>query len=258
METLNKKIPKIEIVHSDADYGTIKEVIKNYENVHEINLKEEIFKDGFSLDDLYNKYKNEVTNIKLTKGVKLVVVITHVLSESGIVLTHLQQLLKDLKEINKDIILIIDGAQALGNIYVNKTVINECDFYISCGHKWLLGSKTRGIVFNNTESLIKVFGTVELFEKSRSFSYYNYNPDQRNDETVSLNPDITLVSSLKDFNSIIGKMKTIEEHNTFLADTFRSEIYGKKFVKLIPPKTLGGIVTILVNKKYKIAEGLIK
>ena len=259
---LISKHNKIEIVHADTDYGSIIEAINNFKsnsNIHEIKLKDKIFEDGFSLVEINERYKKMVKNIKPSKQTYLVIVITHVLSESGITIQDLPKLIEELKDINKDIITIIDGAQALGNIYVDKSVLEKCDFYVSCGHKWLSGSKTRGIAFYNPNSnIFKEIDTLDLFEKSRSFSYYDYDTTQRSDETVSLHPDITLVSSLKNFNSIDGGMKAVEEHNSLLANTFRSEIYGKKYVKLIPPKTKGGIVTILVEKKYKISEGLLK
>lgn len=262
MSLIQSKWGKIDIIHSDSDYDTIIKVINSYcdeTNKHTLNLKNEIFSETFSLNNIYDKYLAELQKITdENKKSKIVIVITHVLSESGTVITEIGKLIENLKKINKDIITVIDGAQAIGNIYVDKSILNHCNFYISCGHKWLLGSKTRGFVFYNFESINKYFDYSDLYEKSRSFSYYNYDPSQRSDETVNINPDITLVSSLKNFNSIKGGMKEIEKHNSYLADTFRSEIYGKKYIKLIPQKTIGGIVSIKVDKKFNISSGLIK
>jgi len=258
-----KPSEKIEIVHSDAEYGTILDAIHEFSNkkeckTHELSFKKQIFNDGFSIDQIYNEYINQANKISQNEGVKIIV-ITHVYSESGIALTKLPDLLNKLKEFGNNIITIIDGAQALGNIFVNKDVLGKCDFYISCGHKWLLGSKTRGIAFYNPKSpFVESLENSDLFEKSRSFSYFEYNPDHRSDETVSLHPDITLTCSLKNFNSINKGMLAIEQHNSLLADTFRSAIYGKKYIKQIPHKSKGGIVTLKVDQKFSISKELIK
>jgi|GEM_PF-2373846 len=252
---------KFDIIHADTDYGTIIDTIQSYKaksKIYEIKLKERIFEDGFSLIEISKRYLDAIKNIDKSKQTYLIVVLTHVLSESGITVLNLEKLIDDIRKIHKKAIIIVDGAQALGNVNIDKTILEKCDFYIACGHKWLLGSKTRGIAFYNSSS--NIFSSIdhqEIFEKSRSFSYYEYNTNQRSDETVSLTPDITLVSSLKNINSISGGMKTVEEHNSFLANTFRSEVYGKKYIKLIPPKTKGGIVTVKVEKKYKISQKLL-
>lgn len=48
------------------------------------------------------------------------------------------------RELLSDAVLVIDGAQAVGNIVVNAETLREVDFYIGCTHKWLCGPPTLG------------------------------------------------------------------------------------------------------------------
>lgn len=44
------------------------------------------------------------------------------------------------------IITVVDGAQAVGNIEVRLSEL-DCDFYVSCGHKWLLMPSGTGFLY---------------------------------------------------------------------------------------------------------------
>lgn len=77
---------------------------------------------------------------------KSIYIIPHVLSCNGQRI-DIHSLTKKIKELNEDNIIIIDGAQALGNISNTELRImnqNYCDVYISCTHKWVGSKKILG------------------------------------------------------------------------------------------------------------------
>lgn len=56
---------------------------------------------------------------------------------------------------SRDILTIIDGAQAVGNIEVDVKAIG-CDAYAAPGHKWLLAPKGTGFLYINKDSATKI------------------------------------------------------------------------------------------------------
>ncbi|HRJ90363.1 MAG TPA: aminotransferase class V-fold PLP-dependent enzyme [Pyrinomonadaceae bacterium] len=55
----------------------------------------------------------------------------------------------------KNILTIVDGAQAVGNIEVDVKAIG-CDAYAAPGHKWLLAPKGTGFLYINKDSATKI------------------------------------------------------------------------------------------------------
>jgi selenocysteine lyase/cysteine desulfurase len=55
----------------------------------------------------------------------------------------------------KNILTIVDGAQAVGNIVVDVKSIG-CDAYAAPGHKWLLGPKGTGFLYINKDAATKI------------------------------------------------------------------------------------------------------
>jgi selenocysteine lyase/cysteine desulfurase len=55
----------------------------------------------------------------------------------------------------KNILTIIDGAQAVGNIEVDVKSIG-CDAYAAPGHKWLLGPKGAGFLYINKDAFARI------------------------------------------------------------------------------------------------------
>jgi len=56
------------------------------------------------------------------------------------------EFLRFAKEINPGVLIVADGAQAIGNIPVGRDVLGLVDFYVTSGHKWLCGKPTLGLV----------------------------------------------------------------------------------------------------------------
>lgn len=75
-----------------------------------------------------------------------VVYLSHITRASGYRFP-LETLLPYMKQINPRIVIIIDGAQAVGNIVVGPDILELVDFYVTSGHKWLSGRTTLGILY---------------------------------------------------------------------------------------------------------------
>jgi len=52
----------------------------------------------------------------------------------------------------REILCVVDGAQAVGQVPVNMHALG-CDFYVASGHKWLLGPKGTGLFYVREEML---------------------------------------------------------------------------------------------------------
>lgn len=73
-----------------------------------------------------------------------VVYVSHVSRAVGYTLPL--QLLTFMKSVLPRLVIVIDGAQAIGNVAVTKDVLEIADFYLSSGHKWLCGKPALGLV----------------------------------------------------------------------------------------------------------------
>jgi selenocysteine lyase/cysteine desulfurase len=76
-----------------------------------------------------------------------VISVSHILSSTG-----LRMPVEIIAEIARsyDILCIVDGAQAVGNIEVNVKAM-ACHAYATSGHKWLMGSKGTGLLYISDE-----------------------------------------------------------------------------------------------------------
>jgi len=74
-----------------------------------------------------------------------VVFVSHVVRTTGQVLSPVT--LRNLRELNPRVIIVLDGSQAVGNVVVSAEMLEEADFYVASGHKWLGGSTTSGFAW---------------------------------------------------------------------------------------------------------------
>ncbi len=81
-----------------------------------------------------------------------VISVSHVVTSTG-----LRMPVREIVELAKgrNILTIIDGAQAAGNIEVDVKKIG-CDAYAAPGHKWLLAPKGTGFLYINKDSAAKI------------------------------------------------------------------------------------------------------
>ena len=130
-----------EIITTKHEHASVFIPLYNLRERHGVNVK---------IIDI--DLKNPVESFKkhITKNTR-VVIFCHVLWTNGVVLP-VKQIVSELKD--KNIISIIDGAQAVGSLRVELDDISA-DFYAAPGHKWLLGPLGTGFLYVNSRFLGK-------------------------------------------------------------------------------------------------------
>jgi selenocysteine lyase/cysteine desulfurase len=147
-----------------------------------------------------------------------VIYISHVARATGF---HLAESIVDfVREYFPRTVIIIDGAQSCGNIYVDPDFISKIDFYVASGHKWLCGEQTLGLVYSHEH-----WGTKDPAQ--------SYSMTRGSTGTGSRAVIQSLQQTLTDFNGELtgetarDRMIAIEEHNAELSKYFCSEVVRK-------------------------------
>ena len=140
-----------------------------------------------------------------------VIYLSHVARTNGYCLN--ESLLAYIREVNPKAIIVIDGAQAIGNIYVSRSFLEKVDFYVTSGHKWVSAHQTLGIVYAHERW--------KLPDPAQSYSMRAGSGGTGNLATLR-----SLPPALKDFNGVLAdiapkeQMRRIEGHNAQLAGQF--------------------------------------
>jgi len=140
---LNENFPNNKFYLFSFEHPVIKQIIKLY-SVDNI----EIYKHGNSI---LNAIKKEVNSF--SENCIPVIILSHVIWHSGEIL-EVKTLSYILKEKIPNIIIIIDGAQAVGNISLEELSLKDnayIDFYLGCGQKWLNNHFPVGFFWMNSE-----------------------------------------------------------------------------------------------------------
>jgi selenocysteine lyase/cysteine desulfurase len=136
-----------DLFYTDMDHPSLEFIIKQVwpkKKVKKI-IMSDIF---FSIETEYHTEKvlNKILN-RLNCAMPNVLLIPHVNWINGAIL-DINKITRFIKERHPFIQIIVDGAQAVGNIPINfesPTSENDnIDFYLGCGHKWLCGPETVG------------------------------------------------------------------------------------------------------------------
>ncbi|RID88371.1 aminotransferase class V-fold PLP-dependent enzyme [Peribacillus asahii] len=114
----------------------------------------------------YSKETNMIFDVnsffeKVTQRTKLIV-LSHVCWESGYI-NPVKEICNYAKKLR--IPVLIDGAQALGTMYINMKEINA-DFYVFPAHKWLLGPEGIGFMYISSQSISRLN---QIFAGNSSF-----------------------------------------------------------------------------------------
>jgi len=201
-------------LYTNLEYPTVIDSIKERfnDNAHVINLEKEIWSGSFSTEMVSNKIISKVEAL-VKENENGIICLSHICYSIGYLLTT-----KDLVEklsIFKRVHLIIDGAQAVGNIKISNDLLKHASFYAFCCHKWMLGEPTLGVLISNYELLEKSRSDViKKLVKSRPYSYINQEFEKSTLETVDLKSYISTNASLEDLIDV-GAME-IDKHNTDL------------------------------------------
>lgn len=169
--------------------------------------------------DLIWQRKAHLVEAVLRKAVLLtrptVVYISHISRASGYQLRS--SFLTFLRRTLPRIVIIVDGAQAVGNCTVSQDFLELSDFYVTSGHKWLCGLPTLGIVHAHD--------SWKIDDPAQGYSLASGSRG-----TGSLGSLLSLARSVEDLNggstgeAPASRGQAIAEHNVALA---------KEFVKLL-------------------------
>lgn len=183
---------------------------------------------------------------------RVIVCLSHVVYECGLVI-DLAALASELRT-SRNVVIVIDGAQAVGNIHPEAEVLRYVSFYAFSGHKWLLGEPTLGALYANDRILEADSSDLsKTLVRARPFSYWRQE-DAGDRETVNLDPYVTLNAMLGDLLPVGAA--GVERHNTLLAKTFRQWMQRLALADIPRLPQRGGIVPVLVNDASAIARRL--
>ena len=147
-----------------------------------------------------------------------VIYISHIARVTGY---HLAESIADfIRRYSPRTVIIIDGAQSCGNIYVDPDFISKIDFYVTSGHKWLCGKQTLGLVYSHEH-----WGTKDPAQ--------SYSMTRGSTGTGSRDVIESLQQTLTDFNGELTgetareRMLGIEQKNAELSKYFCGELVRK-------------------------------
>lgn len=179
--------------------------------------------------------------------------ISHISYSTGIRLP-IEEIVRTCKASFPNLLILIDGAHATGQIDVNLKKIN-CDFYATDAHKWLLGPEGIGLLFVRREFLdnpnkinfhflrglsvdTKYEPNSNTFQdllSSQSFSLSSLINSKRNLELGTVNrSDILGLGAAIEFLNNIG-IRNVEKRISFLAGTLRQKLRSLPKIKIISP-----------------------
>ena len=156
-------------------------------------------------------------------------------------------LLTHLRTLSPRIVIVLDGAQAAGNIFISDGVLHMCDFYVTSGHKWLCGMTALGIVWCRPNW--------ELEDPAQSYSTRVGSAG-----TGSLEVLASCALTMKEFNGVraglqghvgsVRRMQDIQWYNADLSQRFiaaidRLELGLHCIGTKVPGWKRNGIVTVL-------------
>lgn len=166
----------------------------------------------------------ESINAAITPATKLVS-ISHVFSSTGLRLpiAEISSLAR-----SKNILCIVDGAQAAGSIKVNVKELG-CHAYMASGHKWLMGPKGTGLLYISKDAQDKIHPM--QFEDS----YNTYNQSTG----VGNLPGILGLGTAIEHLTRIG-MDKVEQHNISLRNRLYTQLLNTNNLTIVssPPGAL--------------------
>jgi cysteine desulfurase/selenocysteine lyase len=203
--------------------------------------------------EIRNKSQSLKSNLQtiITKKTKLLA-ITHVSNVLGTI-NPLKEIIQEVKRINPNCVVVVDGTQAVGHIPVNVQELG-CDFYVFSGHK-MLGPTGVGVLWGRYELLDSMppfeFGGSMIERVSLNETTIKLPPDKFEAGTPPIAEVIGLGAALEYLGNI--GINNIRKHEEELVQYTISQlekhgcvIYGPKNIELH-----GGAVSFSVLNKDK-------
>lgn len=151
----------------------------------------------------------------------------------------------------RDVLVLIDGAQAPGQIPVNLTELDP-DYYIGSTHKWLLGPLGLGYIYVGKRGMPSFNPQLTpLNGSTREFGERFQNPTaaaRGETGTTDIASRVSLIESLNLLESV--GVSTIEQHVRELAAYFRAglaELPQITMISNLEPERSSGIISFVVN-----------
>lgn len=163
------------ILLSDRDHYTVHIVVRSYAETSGSKVSVE----RYDSDEVY--FSNHAHNVSISDAD--VVVVTDIDNETGVSIYN-----EDMKNVLSERITIVDVAQSLGRVSLKRWNLLNDVIFVGCGHKWLGGIRSLGVVASGISDL-STEGVENFLYRNIDSSFYNYN---------QLN-----VSALEDFGSVI-------------------------------------------------------
>ena len=175
-------------------------------------------------------YELRITN-EITKNTKLLA-INHVSNVLGTV-NNIKEIIKNAREINPDICVVVDGAQAVAHIPVDVTDL-DCDFYAFSGHK-MYGPTGVGVLYARAKRQREMeparFGGGMIKEVYEDNSTWAQGAEKFEAGTPPIAQVIGLGAAI-DFMTEIG-IKNIVDHEKELTEYLLSEIQKIEWLKIM-------------------------
>ena len=206
--------------------------------------------------EIVDTVAEEVNHLAATSpDARLVLVLSHVTYLTGAVL-DIQRLREKLQVDPNRVVLIVDGAQAAGNINVGRTFMESCDFYASSGHKWLLGKTTLGILIHEPDNVYKKLSLdlERVREGTVPFSHIDFDLRDYTGETVDMEQIVSLNAMLVEFNAM--GQGFVAEHNRGLAREFSNLVTRIRGVFVVSSPVQSGIVSLRIRPARDVADAL--
>lgn len=245
LEEIKQFNPDSIIFYTDSEYDTTKSSITTLfkDTHHEIPIYEIIEGDVDSthIVEFIKNAINDVIKNKIENNNTYILVISHIFFKSGYFL-DLQILLNSLQD--NDIIILIDGAQSLGQIQIKPDIINNIHYYAGCTHKWLLGKEHLGILYRNTTKLSDK--KIQEVSSIRGLSKLSF--DESNDDFSSTVNIESYISAGVSINEIITiGIDKIEQHCKTLKEIFKRGIRHRN-LGLILTENTNSVLTVKLSK----------
>jgi len=168
---------------------------------------------------------------KITKNTKLLA-INHVSNVLGTV-NNIKEIIKKAREINPDICVLVDGAQAVAHMPVDVTDL-DCDFYCFSGHK-MYGPTGVGVLYAKSKRQLEMnpdnFGGGMIKEVDTVNTTYASGPEKFEAGTPPIGEVIGLGAAI-DFINEIG-MGNIVIHEKELTDYLLDKLSEIKWINIL-------------------------
>jgi len=249
---LTKQSSTDKLLTTDMEHNSTKRLIRLESGleVHEIPMLSTISK-GWDKEKIIELFSSSID--RHTR----VVLISHLLYLGGKL--PIDEIVEAAKERNHDVLFIVDGAHALGQMSIDVKRMN-CDFYGVGVHKYCLGLPALGSLYVNIKYL-KGLASASNRDKFPTFDNYAISKTFRTDEELGTINGIAIVAFNEAYNLIYKRygIEKVEKRIISLAKYFiKSMLENEKTIRVISPLTpdlISGAISMTVKNfsydKYK-------